>query len=173
MTSRRYPETKDWAQGQVLYLLGRVQDANCRPLSGVTVEIWQADDHGTYRHPQAEGQNDLDPNFRYFGHVRTAQDGSYRFKTIQPKAYSVFGVHRAPHVHMKLKHKDLGEMVTEVYFAGAEDDRLRLRDRVYQSRGPRGSELIVPLQDAAACAEIADPDKSFRCCRFDVGFRAG
>jgi protocatechuate 3,4-dioxygenase beta subunit len=159
------------AAGQVLYLMGRVQDANCRPLAGVTVEIWHTDNRGHYRHPQAENQDSLDPNFRYFAHVETAADGSYRFKTIRPKAYSVFGLHRAPHVHMKLKRQDLGEVVTEVYFAVPEDDRLRERDQVYKSRGPRGRELIMPLEDPAAHKEITSPEPGSVCCRFDVIYR--
>jgi len=160
------------AAGQVLYLMGRVQDANCRPLSGVTVEVWQTDDHGHYRHPQAEHQDSLDPNFRYFAQVTTDADGSYRFKTIRPKAYSVFGLHRAPHIHMKLKRQDLGEVVTEVYFAVPEDDRLRERDQVYRSRGPRGPELIMPLEDPAAHKEISNPETGSLAVRFDVVYRA-
>ena len=63
-------------------------------------------------------------------------------------------------------------MVTEVYFAVAEDDRLRENDQVYKSRGPRGRELIMPLEDPAAHKEITSPEPGSVCCRFDVVYRA-
>ena len=43
-----FPETDDLLgsakpAGEVLYLLGRVIDASCKPVAGAVVEIWQCD----------------------------------------------------------------------------------------------------------------------------------
>ena len=52
------------ARGQLVYVMGQVQDAHCRPIEGAVVEIWQASENGRYHHPRDAGNPaPLDPTF--------------------------------------------------------------------------------------------------------------
>lgn len=135
--------------GTILYLGGRVLDAACRPVAGVEVEIWQCDAGGQYRHPRAPRTKPLDPAFRYFAKVRSAADGGFRFRTLRPAPYEVFGLRRAPHIHVRVRAEGQPVLTTEIYFAGREDDELRLRDRVFLGRGPRRGEMVAALRPAS------------------------
>ena len=82
--------------GQVLHLLGRIVDSACRPIPGAVVEIWQCDAGGQYDHPRAPKTKALEEGFGYFGMTRAAVDGSFRYRTLRPAPYEVFGLRRAP-----------------------------------------------------------------------------
>ena len=174
------PETNDLAQmtggagraqGQLVYLTGLITSgADCQNVPGATVEIWQCDAGGQYRHPRAPVTKEFDPWFRYFGKTTTGADGFYRFRTIRPAAYKVFGIERAPHIHMRVKHENHPTLTTEVYFAGERDDLLRQEDRVFQSRGPRRTEMVVALEPAPAQADMLriNPEPDALCLRYDL-----
>ncbi|MBL27646.1 MAG: intradiol ring-cleavage dioxygenase [Rhodospirillaceae bacterium] len=133
---RRLGEDTDWdlthlgqgterAQGVVIEVSGRLLDDVCRPVSGGTIEIWQADVQGRYHHPAAAGAPDegrgqgADPNFQGFGRVTTDADGRYRFRTIKPAPYGLGGSFmRTPHIHFKALAPDGGALTTQMYFAG-------------------------------------------------------
>ncbi len=55
----RVTGTAAQAQGVVTHLRGRVLDEAGRPVPGATVEIWQCDAFGRYRHPRdrADGRD--------------------------------------------------------------------------------------------------------------------
>jgi protocatechuate 3,4-dioxygenase beta subunit len=133
--------------GQVLHLLGRVVDAACRPIAGAAVEIWQCDAGGQYDHPRAPKTKPLEKTFRYFGMTRASADGSFRFRTLRPAPYVVFGLKRAPHIHVRVKAPH-ATLTTEIYFSGADDETLRTSDPVFQGRGPRKGEMVVALAAA-------------------------
>jgi hypothetical protein len=80
--------------GQLVYLFGRILDAKGGPIPEATVEIWQSDQHGRYRHPRWPGQDELEPGFAYFGKAKTGRDGAYLFKTMVPSPYRIFGITR-------------------------------------------------------------------------------
>jgi len=101
-----------YAKGQPCWLEGQVTDVRGQPLGGATVEIWQCDADGHYRHP---GDGDrADPAFQAFGRVQADADGRYRFRTIRPVAYSG----RTPHIHLKVKLGPRTLLTTQVYVAG-------------------------------------------------------
>lgn len=116
------PADRDWdladfagqgpANGGIIYIMGRVLGRDENPVSGATVEIWQANAEGNYNHPD----NYRDDKFQGFGAVTTGADGRYRFRTIKPGAYGVAFFQRTPHIHFKVKTGD--EFVTQMYFAG-------------------------------------------------------
>jgi protocatechuate 3,4-dioxygenase beta subunit len=137
------------AQGEVIYMFGRVMGPDCQPVRGALVEIWQADMNGQYVHPRAPAKTPIDPNFRYFSSVRSAADGFYRFRTIQPAPYEVFGLRRAPHIHVRVKSPGHVTMTSEMYFAGPAQDVRRRDDRIFGGRGPRRNEMIVAGRPAA------------------------
>ncbi len=158
--------------GQVLYLFGRILDANGRPLPNASAEIWQADNGGNYKHPRAPQQDRLDPNFGYFGKVRTAQDGTYLFKTLVPRWYGSSGSQRAAHIHLKMRHLQQGVLTTEMYFEGKEDEDIRSRDRVFLGRSSRTRDrMIVPKESPQKYSylEIAFEQDAL-CCQYDLAF---
>ena len=101
------------AAGEWLDLYGAVRDESGRNVDGVTVEIWQCDVHGSYRHPRGAG-NQVDEAFQGFGSTVTDDEGRYRFRTIRPVPYPG----RTPHIHVLLRHPAWGERVSQLFVAG-------------------------------------------------------
>lgn len=136
------------AEGEWLDLGGRVIDAQGRPVDGATVEIWQCDVHGSYRHPRGAGSR-VDAGFQGFGSLRTDAQGRYRFRTIRPAPYPG----RTPHIHVLLRHPAWGEHVSQLFVAGEPGNerdglyrRLSAADRAATEfslqRAPAGSEVV-------------------------------
>ena len=76
------------AKGEIIFIKGIVQDDFCKPVKGAIVEIWQACHTGKYLHPSDTSNNVLDPDFQYYGKVKTNDKGEYGFKTILPGKYN-------------------------------------------------------------------------------------
>lgn len=107
------------ATGQVVYVHGTVKGSDCQPLTDAVVEIWQACASGRYDHPGDTSEAPLDPYFQYWGIARTDDAGRYVFKTIVPGAYRTGGGGvRTPHIHFKIHKAGVGELTTQMYFAG-------------------------------------------------------
>jgi len=106
------------AQGTILYLSGRVLTKSGRPVAGARVEIWQANAHGRYTHPNDENAAPLDPAFNGFAVTITGNDGRYAFKTVRPSAYPAApGRWRPAHIHFSVIGKT-EQLVTQMYFNG-------------------------------------------------------
>lgn len=105
---------KNFLKGTPLALSGRVISVDGKPLAGATVEIWQTDDSGKYRHPDDDGEGPAKRGFQGFGRSIADADGRYTFRTIKPVLYSG----RPPHVHFKVNAAGHRELVTQMYFAG-------------------------------------------------------
>lgn len=159
------------AKGQAVHLFGEVKGADCGPVSDATVEVWQADSRGYYKHPRHDAPEGLDPNFRYFGKVRVDSAGRYRIKTIVPSWYRIFEIERAAHIHIKVKSPANGVLTTEVYFSGADQDARRQADPVFQSR--RGKERLIAQLDRAEDSTDWDLDAEdgARRVRYDLLYR--
>lgn len=156
--------------GEILYLFGQILDSKARPVEGATVEIWQADNNGLYKHPRAGNQDNLDPGFGYFGRVKSAQDGTYLFKTILPRWYNVVNVRRANHIHLTMRRKDLGVLTTQIYFEGKEQDEIRKYDPVFKSH-IEGDRLIVAKESPEKYSALdVEFEKKAICCMYDLAF---
>lgn len=106
------------AQGQIVYLSGRVLDLNGKPLPHATVEIWQANTFGRYTHPDDSNPAPLDPHFDGHGVRITDTDGRYSFKTVKPDGYpAAEGRMRPPHLHF-LVTAGPDRLITQMYFPG-------------------------------------------------------
>jgi protocatechuate 3,4-dioxygenase beta subunit len=131
-----------YARGQASWLEGTVVDPDGRPVAGASVEIWQCDADGHYRHPRDGGR--ADPAFQSFGRVAVDAQGRYRFHTIRPVPYSG----RTPHIHLKVKLAQRTLLTTQVYVEG---DPGNERDSLWRSlRDPLDrAALTVPFAPSA------------------------
>ena len=128
----------EYRGGQPAWVEGRVMDLRGKPLAGAVVEIWQCDEAGHYHHPNDRGGK-ADAAFQGFGRVSAASDGSYRFRTIRPVAYSG----RAPHIHVKVKLGARELLTTQLYVAG---DPGNARDGIWRHLdGPARAAVTVPF----------------------------
>jgi protocatechuate 3,4-dioxygenase, beta subunit len=106
------------ATGTTLYLSGRVMNKAGVPVAGARVEIWQANSHGRYAHPNDDSAQPLDEHFNGFAVVTTGADGRYAFRTVRPSAYQVSPERWRPaHIHFSVTGKT-EQLVTQMYFKG-------------------------------------------------------
>lgn len=113
----RLEESSPSAVGQVIFVTGKVTDANCTPIPGALVEIWQACYSGKYNHSEDKHTLKLDPHFQYWGRARTNQLGNYVFKSIIPGHYpNGGGTFRPPHIHFKVHAAGFVSLTTQMYF---------------------------------------------------------
>jgi protocatechuate 3,4-dioxygenase alpha subunit len=118
--------------GEHLEVGGRVLDGDGVPVTDALVEIWQADPHGRYAHPEDPSEAPRTPGFRGFGRVPTDAEGRFRFYTIKPGPVAdPQGGLQAPHLLVSVFMRGLlKRLVTRVYFPdeprNADDRVLRL-----------------------------------------------
>ena len=127
----------NYPEGQGAWVEGSVSDLAGKPLAGAQVEIWQCDHSGHYHHPGDGGR--ADSRFQGFGRVTVGADGSYRFRTLKPVAYSG----RTPHIHVKVKLGARDVLTTQLYVAG---DPGNSSDFLWRRLDPAGrAALTVPF----------------------------
>ncbi|MEP6702113.1 MAG: protocatechuate 3,4-dioxygenase [Betaproteobacteria bacterium] len=132
------------AAGELTVVGGKVVDTTGRPLSGVLVEIWQANAHGRYQDSRDHSAQPLDPNYKGYGTCLTDAEGAYTFQTIKPVPYPG----RAPHIHFALTSPVLPRLVTQMYVDGAKENG---RDFVLRSLdAAERKRVIVALEKATA-----------------------
>lgn len=137
------------AKGDIIYLAGTVTDENCQPIKGALVEIWQACETGRYNHSGDPNVNaKLDPNFQYWGKDVSRDGGLYNFKTIVPGEYPANSTWvRPPHIHFKVQCHGYKELVTQLYFAGVENNKY---DLILQSLSAEDkSKVVQPIKPHA------------------------
>ena len=137
------------AQGQIVYLSGRVLDPSGTPIPNATVEVWQANSFGRYTHPGDSHPVPLDPNFDGHGVTVTNTDGRYSFKTIKPGAYpGAEDRMRPPHIHFMVT-AGTDRLITQMYFPG---EPLNETDELLGSAETKAS-LIAKVTPASKDAE--------------------
>jgi protocatechuate 3,4-dioxygenase, beta subunit len=125
------------AEGELLHITGRILDESGAPISGATVEIWQADSHGRYAHRYDRNPAAIDRNFQGYGVQRSDEQGRYRFKTVKPAAYpGGFGM-RTPHVHFQVS-TPAERKITQMFFP---DETLNDTDSVL--KGVKGDRSLL------------------------------
>ena len=105
------------AQGKIMTVQGQVLDKNGSPIENATVDLWQANAAGRYRHPHDTNPAPLDPNFQGWAIVQTDCDRLFRFITVYPGAYPATKLWtRPPHIHFKVSKAGYFELSTQMYF---------------------------------------------------------
>ena len=123
--------------GEQVTIQGRIQDGDGQPVSDALVEIWQANAHGQYAHPEDPQDKPLEPGFKGFGRVTTDEEGRFQFTTIKPgRVPAPSGGLQAPHINVTLFMRGmLKQLHSRIYFPGdpanADDSVLQ---RVPQAR---------------------------------------
>jgi protocatechuate 3,4-dioxygenase alpha subunit len=130
------------AQGQRIRLEGLIVDGTDMPVRDAQVEIWQANAHGRYHHPDDRQDKPLDPAFRGFGRaVADFSTGLWWFDTVKPGALAGrHGTMMAPQVNGAIFARGINiHLNTRIYFAdeaeaNAGDPVLRLIEQERRRR---------------------------------------
>jgi len=121
--------------GERVTIQGCVLDGDGLGVPDAVVEVWQANAHGKYAHPEDTQDKPLQAGFRGYGRIPTNQHGVFRFATIKPGPVpGPNGKDQAPH------------LVISVFMRGL---LKRLVTRMYFPNDPRNAEdLILNLVEA-------------------------
>jgi protocatechuate 3,4-dioxygenase alpha subunit len=125
--------------GEPVTIEGRVLDGDGMPVSDALIEVWQANAHGKYRHPDDRQDKVIEPGFSGFGRVPTNDAGAFRFTTIKPGTVpGPDGRMQAPHLAITVFMRGLlKHLMTRLYFPdepGNRDDPIL--NRVPADRRP-------------------------------------
>ncbi len=118
--------------GERVSVQGRLLDGDGKPVSDGLIEIWQANSHGKYAHPEDAQKKPLEKGFRGFGRIPTDPRGGFRFATIKPgRVPGPGGKLQAPHLVVSVFMRGLlKHLATRMYFpdepANREDALLKL-----------------------------------------------
>ncbi|PYT72885.1 MAG: protocatechuate 3,4-dioxygenase subunit alpha [Acidobacteria bacterium] len=104
--------------GERITIAGRVLDGDRKPVSDAMIEIWQANSHGKYAHPEDDQKKPLEPGFQGFGRIPVDERGKFSFTTIKPGAVpGPNGNPQAPHIAVSVFMRGLlRRLVTRIYF---------------------------------------------------------
>jgi protocatechuate 3,4-dioxygenase beta subunit len=106
--------TKDAPGGEKIMIAGYVLTRSCQPVAKVLVELWHADESGTYDNS----------GYKLRGHQFTDADGRWWFSTIVPGLYPG----RTRHYHLKVQRPGAQILTTQLYFP---DETGNERDRIF------------------------------------------
>ncbi|MFD1829439.1 carbohydrate-binding protein [Streptomyces desertarenae] len=101
---RRTSLVEPGTRGTPLTVTGHVFGLSCRPLAGVLLDFWQADDDGAYDNA----------GHRFRGHQYTDGRGAFELTTIVPGLYPG----RTRHIHVKAQAPGRPVLTTQLYFPG-------------------------------------------------------
>ncbi len=123
----RVADAVSQAGGEILHLMGQLNNIQGKPLVNAVVEIWQCDVNGRYRHgADRSSSQPRDIGFQGYGSTTTDAHGTFQFRTIKPAPYPG----RTPHIHAKVHHPANGSVLTtQFYVAG---DPRNDRDGLYR-----------------------------------------
>lgn len=107
------------AKGKFIVVEGQVFDTHGEPIEDATIDLWQANAAGRYRHPHDTNTAPLDPNFQGWAVVPSGKEGRFTFKTVFPGTYPAApDWQRPPHIHFKVSKLGYVELTTQMYFPG-------------------------------------------------------
>ena len=167
-----YEEYEGAEKGDVLFVQGRVTSADGTPIRGAVLDIWQTGPDGGY-----DIWDERQPDYNFRGRFGVDEDGSYEFRTMVPKPYTVptdgpvgrfleaSGQHpwRPAHIHFKVEAEGHEPLITQVFFP---DDPYLENDTI----GAVKPALVRPLTRHESEEELAqrDLDAPFYTCEFDI-----
>jgi protocatechuate 3,4-dioxygenase, alpha subunit len=104
--------------GEKVTIQGRLLDGAGAGVGDGMIEIWQANSHGKYAHPEDKQKKPLERGFRGFGRIPTDSRGAFRFSTIKPgRVPGPGGKLQAPHLVVSVFMRGLlKHLATRLYF---------------------------------------------------------
>jgi protocatechuate 3,4-dioxygenase, alpha subunit len=111
-------------------------------------EIWQANSHGRYNHPDDRRNLPLDASFEGYGRASTFTDGSSTFNTVKPgRVPWPAGGMQAPHINVSIFARGLlNRVATRLYFDG---DPANAEDPVLKMVEPARRPTLLAKKDSA------------------------
>lgn len=109
--------------GQRIRIAGTIFDADGAPVRDAVIEIWQADAHGRYPHPEDPRWREVEAGFRGWGRVvPELATGRFAFETIKPGPVpGRGGTVQAPHLSLWLVARGINiGLHTRLYFGDEE-----------------------------------------------------
>jgi protocatechuate 3,4-dioxygenase, beta subunit len=128
------------AVGQIAHLTGRVLTASGQPVRNAVVEIWQCDAKGSYIHSRGRREASVDTHFQGYGRFLTASNGGYSFRTIKPVPYELYGIARAPHIHLAVSRNGRRLLTTQIHVRG---HAANVTDGVLRGLAPDARETVL------------------------------
>jgi protocatechuate 3,4-dioxygenase alpha subunit len=128
--------------GERIEVVLALHDAEGAVVPDGLLEIWQANSHGRYNHPDDRRNLPLDSGFEGYGRASTYTDGTSRFSTVKPgRVPWPEGGMQAPHINVGVFARGLLNRVsTRLYFDG---DPANSEDPVLKLVGTRRSTLLA------------------------------
>jgi len=104
--------------GERVTIEGHLLDGDGISVPDAILEIWQANSHGKYAHPEDQQDKPVDPSFSGYGRIPTDDQGKFRFTTIKPGPVpDLDGKFQAPHIVASVFARGLlRRLVTRIYF---------------------------------------------------------
>jgi protocatechuate 3,4-dioxygenase, alpha subunit len=157
--------------GERVTVQGRVFDGDGIPVPDAVLEIWQANAHGKYAHPEDIQKKPLEPGFTGYGRVPASPQGLFRFATIRPGPVpGPSGKEQAPHLLISIFMRGmLKRLVTRMYFP---DDALNESDPILNLVEPQRRGTLIAKKTAGGPSTLEwnivlqGPDETVF---FDVG----
>ena len=104
--------------GERVTIAGRGVDADGNGVTDALLEIWQANSHGKYAHPEDTQNKPIEPGFQGYGRIPTDENGKFSFTTIKPGPVPGPDERlQAPHIAVSVFARGLlRRLVTRIYF---------------------------------------------------------
>ena len=139
----------DGVSGERVTIQGRVFDGDGVPVPDAILEIWQANAHGKYDHPEDTQNKPLEPGFKGYGRVPVTAEGVFRFATIKPGPVpGPNGKEQAPHLVISVFMRGvLRRLVTRIYFP---DEPRNAADFILNLGEPSRRSTLIAKKTAGA-----------------------
>ena len=125
--------------GERIEVVLTLHDVEGKVIPDGLLEIWQANGHGRYNHPEDRRNLPLDAGFEGFGRASTDAKGEAHFATVKPgRVPWPEGGMQAPHINISIFARGvLNRLATRLYFDGypalTEDPVLKLVEPALRS----------------------------------------
>ena len=139
----------DPISGERVAVQGRVTDGDGNGVPDAIIEIWQANSHGKYAHPEDGQAKPIEAGFTGFGRVPTDSQGIFRFRTIKPGPVpGPEGKPQAPHLVISVLMRGLlRRLTTRMYFP---DDPCNASDPILNLVPPARRKTLIAQSVAAS-----------------------